>query len=180
MRPLFLSALLFLPLAAQDAPAPGPKPPAAAPSPAEALKKLAFLQGEWEGKGWMMFGPGQKAEFSQAETVKPGLGGSILTIEGRGTAGGRTVHHAFAVFSFDPRSGAYGMRSYLADGRVADMKVEEVTDKGFRWSMSDGRGGTMRYTLSLGPDGRWTEVGERSADGKAWMAFFGMELAKVR
>ncbi len=42
------------------------------------------MLGTWTGSGWMMLGPGQRAEFNQTETVKKKLDGTLITIDGDG------------------------------------------------------------------------------------------------
>ena len=64
------SLALFSLAAALSAQAPGP--PAA--QLAE-MKKLDFLVGQWQGAGWMEFGPGQRREFTGAENVETKAGG---------------------------------------------------------------------------------------------------------
>jgi hypothetical protein len=180
MRPLLLSALLLLPLSAQDAKAPDPKPAATAMTPAEAMKKLAFLQGEWKGTGSFAFGPDRKVTFDQRETVESKLNGALIVVEGLGTAGGRPVHQAYGIFSYDPARKSYAFRAYLADGRFRDMDVLEVGDGGFSWGLTEPGGAQVRYTMTRGAGGEWIEKGARSLDGKAWTPFFEMSLAKVK
>jgi hypothetical protein len=180
MRPLLLSALLFLPLSAQDAKAPDPKAAAAVMTPAEAMKKLAFLLGEWKGTGSFAFGPDRKVSFDQRETVEAKLNGALMVVEGLGTAGGRAVHQAYGIFSYDPVRKAYNFRAYLSDGRFRDMDVFEAGEGGFSWGMTEAGGAQIRYTMSRGAAGEWIEKGARSLDGKAWTPFFEMSLAKVK
>jgi hypothetical protein len=49
-------------------------------------------------------GPGQRAEFTQTETVQAKLDGTLLAMEGEGrdkNDRGRIVHSAFAVLAYD-------------------------------------------------------------------------------
>jgi hypothetical protein len=70
----------------------------------EAMKKLAFLEGKWSGPANMMvYGQGNQV-IDQTEIIEFRLGGTILVIEGLGKStdgASKTVHHAFAVVSYD-------------------------------------------------------------------------------
>ncbi len=161
----------------QDAPSPGP---------AEMMKRVAFLAGNWSGEGWMMFGPGQKRTFTGTETVTSKLDGTVLVIEGlhkaAGTAGGpeRVIHNALAVVSFDPVTKKFKFQSYLADGRNTAAEAEAPEKNTFIWWLKDARGGTSRFTIRLDDRGDWVEIGEYSMDGKTWRQFFEMKMRREK
>ena len=172
-----LSALMALPAAAQ--------PTGAAPASAP-MAPLAFLAGEWEGEGWMMFGPDQRHTFVQHESVEAKLGGDVLLIEGRGLASedtSRVVHHALAVLAYDPAAERYLMRAFRAGGPGGTQVVEAeatVRDGSLVWGFEDPRAGQIRYTVREDEAGRWQEVGEMSRDGgETWFQFFGMTLTRA-
>lgn len=173
MKSLIL--MLTLPLLAQN-----PTSPASGLSPAEAMKGLSFLEGRWVGEGSMALGPGPRVTFQQTEEVAFKAGGSLLAVEGNGTHQGRPVHQAFAVIAFDPATRTYRMRSWLANGLVKDFTLDLKTPgKGYTWGWEDPRAGKIRYAMTLTSEGRWHELGERSADGTTWVPFFEMTLTKV-
>src|SRR5207247_1903976 len=99
------------------------------PAPAaqrDAMKKLAFLVGEWQGGGWMEFAPGQRRTFKGTETVRTKLDGLLLTIEGRhrGQVGGKgeevVLHNAFALVSYDDQAKRYRFQAFTARGNHED------------------------------------------------------------
>ena len=107
-----------------------------------------------------------------------------MTIEGihfarlPGDQRGLKVHHAFATVRYDPARGDYAMTATRLDGATIEARGR-VEDGAFVWGFQDPRAGHLRYTIRLSPDGRWTEVGERSQDGVAWTRYFEMTLDKA-
>src|SRR5690554_6625031 len=53
----------------------------------EAISKLAFMTGHWDGEGWMMTPDGQKHPFTQSEDIVFKLDSTALLIEGLGKKG---------------------------------------------------------------------------------------------
>jgi len=156
---------------AQTPPDPGPRIAAQA----EAMKKLAFMDGVWRGPAWTMT-PGGRHEVTQAERIGPLLGGSVKVVEGRGyNADGSTGFNALGIISFEPATGAYSMRSY-AMGQAGDFKLTPTAD-GYVWEIPAGPM-TIRYTAVI-KDGAWREVGERVMDGRPAAQFFEMNLKRV-
>jgi hypothetical protein len=157
-------------------------PPTSA-KPAQEMKKLDFLVGNWEGEGWMDVN-GQRASFTSNEKVQSKLDGTILTIEGlhKSKAAGkeepRIVHNALAVISYDEPANGYRFSSYLADGRAGVYKGS-VQDGTFIWLLEIPRG-KMQYKIQLNEKGEWSEVGEYSPDGTSWRKIFEMTLHKVK
>src|SRR5438105_9083131 len=115
-------AILFLTVAAGSSPG---QPPAAA-AQREAMKKLDFLVGQWQGEGWMEFAPGQRRSFKGTEVVRSKLGGLLLTVEGlhRGRVGGNpeevVVHNAFALVSYDDTARRYRFQAFTSRGTSED------------------------------------------------------------
>jgi hypothetical protein len=146
------------------------------------MQKLSWLVGSWKGTGTIVLGPNEKREFVQVEDVQTKLGGIVITIDGLGVDKDdeeRVVHQAFGVINYDVKSGKYGFKPYLADGRTVDAKVV-VSDNKFEWSMEAAKGVEIRYTITLSEKGEWHEVGEMSRDGgKAYFKFFEMDLEMV-
>ncbi|MBG8555131.1 hypothetical protein [Hymenobacter guriensis] len=175
MRILFLvlAALLFaLPSWAQSA----------APTAAARLQPFLFLEGDWQGEGWIQLGPSKKSEFVQTETVRRKLGGSILTIEGLGVDKAnpqRTIHNAFATIAYDAVSGTYRMRAYRADGAYTDALATLNADGSMTWGFEFPAAGKVRFTIRLNEQGQWHEKGEFSRDGAQWYQNFEMTLRKV-
>jgi hypothetical protein len=135
----------------------------------EPMRKLAFLEGEWEGEATIN-DPGGVKRLRQTESVRYSNSGHALIIQGTGwekDAGGaeHLVYNAVAVMTWDQRGG-YRMRSFLMEGRTGEFAVEP-SDSGFTWGF-DIPEGKIRYTMTLTPAGEWHEVGEFSrANGPA-------------
>ncbi len=158
--------------------------PYSTPSPValEAMKKVDFLAGEWEGDATVDMGPRGKLAVRQTEVVKRHLGGLALAIEGRGytkdAAGVETLaFEAFGTLTYDLAAGKYRLLAIKAPGDVVDADVA-LTDGGFIWGFPT-KYGRVRYTLRLTPEGRWHEVGEMSPDGgKTWTKTIEMTLKR--
>ena len=151
------------------------------PAAAADMQRLAFLEGQWEGTGWMVMGPGGRKEFSVRESARWGAGGNVMVLDGLGVekledGSERPVHQAFAVISWDPAAAAFRLRAYRAGGgEVEDAPV--VGGHGLVWGFRDPRGGHVRFTLRFTAD-NWHEIGEYSPDGAAWTPFLEMRLAR--
>lgn len=151
----------------------------------EAMKKLVWAAGEWKGVGHVAMGPGERKDSQVHEKLQFKLEGTVLLIEGRGTRteGGKemVVHNALAVISFNPGTGKYEMKSWLADGRSTDAWIELVGDRGFDWGFDlPGGVGKTRYKMRLNDKGQWVEKGEFTRDGQQYMEFFEMTLDRVK
>ena len=163
-------------LAAPDLLAQAPDP---APSRA-AMERLKFMEGTWRGTAWMIRG-NQRTQTDMVEIVEPKLGGTVLLVQGLGTVADsgtgtpRTVHDALAVISFDPRSGAYAMRSYIGSGQFGDFTVTLV-DGGVSWTR-EVPGGRIRNTARYTAE-EWHEIGEFSRDGSAWTQVMEIRLRR--
>jgi hypothetical protein len=145
-----------------------------------AIGKLDFMVGRWTGEAWMQRGS-ERVQTTMTETVERKLDGAVLQVEGRGVipaaAGGepRVVHHAFAVISFDAQAGAYGLRSYLANGLFGDF-LWTLIPGGMSWSRNV-PGGQVRNTARIAND-EWHEVGEFSRDGVTWTPIMELRLRR--
>jgi hypothetical protein len=150
----------------------------------EAMKKLSFLVGEWEGEGWTEFVPGQRRTSPIREVVQSKLGGIVLVVEGLGKRKdpGKNeevvTHNALGFLYYDEKAKLYRMRSFLADGRLVDAEAM-FTDRGFQWAFR-APGASIRYIVKLTEKGEWYEIGEMSLDGNTWRQFHGMTLQRVK
>lgn len=155
---------------------------AQAPDPAATqagIAKLDFMVGRWQGTAWQQRGS-ERIQTQMLEVVERKLGGAVLLVEGRGTipvpgAEERVVHHALGVISFDPGSGRYTLRSYIATGQSGDFALTLI-DGGVQWSR-EVPGGRVRNTARYTKD-EWHEIGEFSRDGTTWMQVMEMRLKR--
>ena len=87
----------------------------------------------------MSFGPGEPSKFHETESVTPKLDGLVLEIEGLGTGdGGKVVHRALAILSFDERAKQYRFRAYDGMGHFTDADAD-CKGNAMTWSMTGRR-----------------------------------------
>jgi hypothetical protein len=136
-----------------------------------AIKKLQFLTGNWEGEGWIMDPTGKKFSFQQTEVVQFKLDSTSVLMEGKGSANEQVRHHAMAVVRYDKNEKTYKINTYLANGHGGNFSAEQKNDE-FHWYPSE----NMRYIIKIN-DRKWVETGEMKRDG-SWFQFFQMDLTK--
>lgn len=139
------------------------------------MAKLDFLTGDWAGSGWMYVQGGQKVTFEQTEKVQWKLDKSIILIEGHGTSEGKTIHDALAIISYDPMQSDYQFKSYLANGRNGEYRLEVTGKQSLIWFLEI-PGQTIRYTLKINEKGQWYEIGEFKTGENSWYQFLEMTL----
>ena len=152
-----------------------PTPPDVAKHKAE-IAKLSWLVGSWEGDAWTQKGP-EKYEVRQTETITLKLDGQTLQIDGEGRtrSDSRVVYRALGVIFYDPYANGMRVASWTDSGYWA-VSPMTITKDGYSW-MIDLPNSKTRYTATFS-GGKWTEVGEWSADGKSWTKFLEMNLTK--
>jgi hypothetical protein len=126
-----------------------------------AMKKLAFLIGEWSGEASVLRGPGQFAELVQTESVQFKLDGLVLVIEGVGRtkADGKLALQALGLVSFDDEAGTYRMRAFN-DGRWLETEVRLADGaNSITWGFNLGEFKTTTV-LRINEKGEWTEFAE--------------------
>jgi hypothetical protein len=123
---------------------------------------------------------GEKHFSNVKENLQWKLNNTVLEIEGVGkTDEGVVVHNALGVLYYDPTVKKVKMHSHLQSGlsTVANFEVIEPNQK-YEWWFEDGRGGTIKYKISI-DSGNWKEEGEYSRAGMQPSKFFEMNLKKV-
>jgi hypothetical protein len=124
----------------------------------EAMKALAFLDGEWRGPSKLLRKDGW-TPMVQTERAGTMLDGTVRMIESRGyEADGRQSYNALAIISYDPDSKSYSMRSY-SSGRSGDHPLE-VTANGFAWEIQSNAQVAIRYEAVV-KNGVWTQTATR-------------------
>jgi hypothetical protein len=150
----------------------------------EAMSRLSFLVGRWEGDGWFQMGPGERQEFRQTEEIGWKLDSLVIQVQGHGVGknpaedAGGAVHEALGLISYDDQSSRYRFMAYTAEGRVADA-VATVGERSLVWSFPVSSGIQIRYTMMVDEEGRWHETGELSRDRENWTPFLDMTLQKA-
>jgi hypothetical protein len=173
--PLPLLCLIALPLAAQT-------PSIAAQR--QAIEKLDFMVGKWQGEGWIERPPGPRVTFTQTENVQKKIDGLVLLVEGKGVgkpAGGdgpASTFEAMGVISYDDQRQRYRFVTNTSEGRGGEFELK-LTERGWEWGFSIPQGGRVRYTMKLTDDGQWYETGEFSQDEKTWRKFHEMTLKRM-
>ncbi|HEY2468608.1 MAG TPA: hypothetical protein VGI45_12325 [Terracidiphilus sp.] len=121
----------------------------------EAMKKLAFLAGNWSGPVTVVRGPGEPLKLTQTEKVEYQLDGLVLLVEGRSTgADGKAQFEALATIAYDDASHTYRFRAYN-EGRYLDTELAIQPD-GFSWGFDAGPA-KIRNTMHLTAKGEWQE-----------------------
>lgn len=122
----------------------------------DAMKKLAFLAGQWSGPITVARGPGEPLKLTQTEGVRYKLDGLVLLIEGRSTgADGKAQFEALATIAYDDASHTYRFRAYN-EGRYLDTELTVQPD-GFAWGFDSGPA-KIRNTMHLTAKGEWQET----------------------
>lgn len=146
----------------------------------EAIQKIAFINGNWEGSGWIQMGP-ERHTFTQKETIATKVNGTVIQIDGLGLDEkdpNITVHQAFAIISYDITKSQYLMKAFRGDGAQIDADFKLLDSQTIEWGFTHPMAGKMRYTITV-KNNTWVEVGEMSRDGgKTWTKFFEMTLTK--
>lgn len=143
----------------------------------EAIQKIAFIEGQWQGTANVTTGPGQILELDQHENVELRLGGKLLVIEGKGFNEGQLEFNAFAIITFNEEVQEYEMQSWLSTGEKTDAYISIHGEKHWEWGFEIPQG-KLRYFITLNEKGQWTEKGEFSPNGNVWYPSFNMLLTK--
>lgn len=143
----------------------------------EAMDKLSFMAGTWEGTGWIQMGQGSRETFDIHETIQKKLDGLVYLVEGHGTSAGITTHKALAIISWDNENNEYSFESHTFDGRAADATAI-LEGKTFTWGFETPDGGRIRYEMRFN-NHEWHESGLYSPDDQTWYPFMEMTLSKI-
>jgi hypothetical protein len=173
-------------LAAAAAAQQGPPASPNARATQEAMAKLAFLVGRWEGEATLLQAPegSPMRTIRQSEDVRYKIGQSVLLVEGTGRMRtdtgepGRVVFEALATITWDPAQKAYSMRAFTERGFV--NPVIEVKDEEILWGFDTPDGSMkVRYHIVIDERNHWLETGESSRDGgKTWTKMIEMDLER--
>lgn len=148
---------------------------AKAPNPLKGeLNSLAFLIGDWRGEG-RLFLSDDESKFVSMLRIAPAVDGSYLVFDETITATGadgtaHIVHQSHSVVRYDAAVKAFRTHAFFTNGVVrewtavwADGKyTETISPSPFN------PGATARFTSAADKYGKWSAVGEQSADGKTW------------
>lgn len=146
----------------------------------DAMQKVQFLEGRWQGAGWIQMGP-QRHEFIVSETGSFKANGGVLMLEGIGRDAADTsviIHQALGFISWDQQNNKYLMRAFRADGNHVDADFRVADDGSIHWGFTHPMAGQIRYIIRL-DNGQWVESGEMSRDGQSWRPFLEMRLTRL-
>jgi len=157
---------------------------ASPPDRVAAMRRFDAWVGDWRGSGWSLDAQGRRTEFTSEEHVEPRVGGTVLLLQGRGTAkaddGPQAVtHDGLVLVYFDEHAGQYRWNGHELTSGTMDTQAR-VFDGGLEWSVpAPGGSATVRFTIRFGDD-HWHEFGETSMDGVAWNRFMELNLERSR
>ena len=178
-------------LAAQNAfaaaPQAGGPPSSQRPGEVEraALGRVGFLTGVWEGEGWSLDASGRRSEFWIKEIYRYRGHGDLMDMEGwfadllpdRNRA---PEQYALGILSFDRASGEYRMWHYSDDGEVFTVKLDvDLETRTAFYTRTSGRGGPIKFTLTVGPDGVWTSKIELLRPDGTWTKVLEFRMKRV-
>lgn len=169
MRAIDLSLAILLVTASSASPAQPGDPAALIRVEREAMERLSWMNGRWQGPAWSQT-PAGRHEIVQTERIGPMLDGSVKVVEGKSFErdGRPAAFNAFGIIYFDPGKKVYRLHSH-AQGRSGDFPME-VTADGYVWTIAAGPV-SIRYAAIV-RDGVWREVGEMvRPDGNATQIF---------
>jgi len=149
------------------------------PSPAEleAMKKLDFLVGSWEGEGKMSMPDGTTEVFKGTETVQKKLQGKALLIEGKfQDDAGKVVHETLAVLTYDEAAKKYVFETYLFNRPGGKFDLDVRAD-GFSWQIDPKNGSLIKYGMKV-VDGTWVETGKVEIPNREPIEFLKMTLKR--
>jgi hypothetical protein len=151
----------------------------------EALKKLSWMIGEWEGVSEIYNVDGSKSVVNMREKAAYNLDSSIIVVNGKGyvkdsvSNTNKMGHDAMAVVSYNAKEKKYRWNAWRNPGGIyTDLEIM-AGDRSFEWGM-EVPGGKTRFKAHLNEKGQWVETGEFSRNGKDWINFMSMTLDKVK
>lgn len=143
------------------------------------MKEFEFLQGNWEGSGWVVT-PAGREESSVKEFAAYEAGGTVMMLRGKGfkveDGAEKIVHDAVGVLYYDVFEKKYKLHSFISRGMNTVANVEILDQGKFKWWFSAGPN-TIQYTLSYEND-TWTEIGEMIDPTGTSRQFFSMQLKR--
>ena len=168
---LFSTAATALAVCASTALAEDEKPT----EPRDAISKLAFLVGNWEGAGISYAADGAQTAYFDTEYVRFDLDQAVLLINAKGQrADGSTSYQLHTVIYYDVAAAHYVYTPYA--GR---------TPRSFQCELEEGpkllclnKEKNYRLSFQRLPDGKWNEFGERLSEG-TWSKSFETRLTEV-
>lgn len=145
----------------------------------EAMKKVEFMLGEWEGTGWVQMGS-KRTTFDVKEGVQLRAGGTVISFQGTGKdpKTGVVGHDAFGVLSYDLSTKAYSIQSWVMNGNSGIFPAK-IGEKRIDWEIAvEGR--QIKYSIHIDNEGDWVEKGEVKTEGDRWFQFMEMKLKRKK
>jgi len=144
----------------------------------DAIRKLAFLEGVWKGKGWIGTGD-KKQHFNEIETVRIKAGETLLQIDVYGTSVNNDsviINNGLAIINYDIPTKEYKMKFFQSDGSFAEADVSIINENTVEINLHR-QSGYTRFVIEA-KNSQWFEQAFSSNDGKNWNQFFEMKLTR--
>lgn len=149
-----------------------------------AMSKLSFLTGHWEGTfQWIQNG---EVKGSSDETIEitSKNGGTIIQLDAtikllnaNGTKDTATIN-VMQIFSYEPRLNKYLVKSYSAWGKQMEEVATLLNDNTIQHSFGNDPDWHYGRTTITVQNNKWKEVTESSNDGNNWQKSMETNLMK--
>jgi hypothetical protein len=144
-----------------------------------AINKIAFLKGKWEGT-FKFFSNGQlQATANLTDEVVAKVNNTIIEIYGSvgKMQNDTSVHQALVIISYDANKDKYIMKEYSDGGKQIDGETRLVDDHTLQHNFNDREWGYQKITIMV-QNNKWKEITEMSKDGKKWDKIIEEELER--
>lgn len=133
----------------------------------QAMQKLAFLAGNWAGKGNSYDANGKASEYHDTENIWYDAKGGVLVIQANGYKGDEHFYGLHTVIYYDTEQKHYWYNPYTERGArkyACQLKQQQLL-------CSDPQN-TFKLTFQRLANGQWNEFGERLSDTGNWYKSF--------
>lgn len=159
--------------------------PVYAQAPQHSLEHLHFLEGEWEGTGWILGQDRIRHSFHQSEVIQPKADYQALMVDGlghaidsTGTITDRVIHNAFGIISYNEDRDTITMITFSEMNGRMESDIVFLDERKLQWSFKAENGAIIRFTEDFSKEDSWNETGHISMNGEDWYPFFEMNLTR--
>lgn len=161
-----------------------PQQPSTTSLQSNAMSKVGFLQGRWEGTERVMMQDGRRQDCLSSDFAEAKLNGTVILFQGtlkvRMSPGTDPiiVYEGIGILSYDENAQNYRLVHFGSDGSNEAYECK-LSGKTLLCERRDRDYSFVHITLGVDDMGRWIERGERSEDGKKWHDTFSTQMSKT-